>query len=161
MATRIKPPPKPLYEQDFYAWAKAQADLLRAGRYAELDLDHLTLEVDDLGDSCIARLRRGSAPSSSICSSSSARLRPSRGPDGRGPSEHSAPTSLTTSCPSLRPRIEANLPRFYEIARIEAAAALRAHSEHAAADALPATCPTRSSKSPATGCRERSAMVSC
>jgi Domain of unknown function DUF29 len=43
--------------------------------------------------------------------------------------------------PSLRPRIERNLARFYETARIEAAAALRAHGEHAAADALPTTSP--------------------
>jgi hypothetical protein len=43
--------------------------------------------------------------------------------------------------PSLRPRIEANLPRFYEIARIEAAAAMREHGEQAAADELPASCP--------------------
>ena len=32
MATRIKPTGEQLYEEDFYAWAKAQADLLRAGR---------------------------------------------------------------------------------------------------------------------------------
>ena len=43
--------------------------------------------------------------------------------------------------PSLRPRIEANLARFYETARIETAAALRGHGEQVAADALPMTCP--------------------
>jgi hypothetical protein len=32
-------------------------------------------------------------------------------------------------------------PRFYKASRIEAAAALRAHGERAAADALPTTCP--------------------
>ena len=51
MATRIAPPPNPVYEQDFYAWSKAQAGLLRAGRYADLDLEHLIEEVDDLGES--------------------------------------------------------------------------------------------------------------
>ena len=51
MATRIKPTGAHLYEQDFYAWAKAQADLLRAGRYSDLDLEHLIEEVDDLGES--------------------------------------------------------------------------------------------------------------
>jgi hypothetical protein len=49
MATWIKPPRKPFYDQAFYAWSKAQADLLRAGRYADLDLDHLIEEVDDFG----------------------------------------------------------------------------------------------------------------
>jgi hypothetical protein len=43
--------------------------------------------------------------------------------------------------PSLRPRIEGSLARFYQAARIEAAAALPAHGEHAAADALPTTSP--------------------
>ena len=51
MATRIKQTSKPLYEQDFYAWSKAQAALLRAGRFADLDLKHLIEEVDDLGES--------------------------------------------------------------------------------------------------------------
>jgi Domain of unknown function DUF29 len=32
-----------------YAWCKAQADLLRAGRFAELDLDHLIEEIEDVG----------------------------------------------------------------------------------------------------------------
>ena len=59
MVTRIKPTGAHLYEQDFYAWAKAQADLLRPGRYADLDLEHLIEEVDDLGESlrCSVRSR--------------------------------------------------------------------------------------------------------
>ena len=31
MATRTKTTRKAVYEEDFYAWSKAQADLLRAG----------------------------------------------------------------------------------------------------------------------------------
>jgi hypothetical protein len=45
----------------------------------------------------------------------------------------------------LTPRIERilgdELPRFYIMARDDAAAGMRDHGEHAAADALPATCP--------------------
>jgi Domain of unknown function DUF29 len=40
-----------LYEQDFYVWTRKQADLLRAGRFDELDLPHLIDEVEDLGAS--------------------------------------------------------------------------------------------------------------
>ena len=40
MATRIEVRPS-LYEQDVYAWSKTQADLLRAGRFTELDLEHV------------------------------------------------------------------------------------------------------------------------
>lgn len=32
---------RPLYEQDFYSWSLDQADKLRAGRYHELDREHL------------------------------------------------------------------------------------------------------------------------
>ena len=38
-----------LYEKDFYAWARRQSQLLRAGRYADLDLVHLIEEVEDMG----------------------------------------------------------------------------------------------------------------
>jgi hypothetical protein len=53
MATRIRSRTA-LYEQDFYAWAREQASLLRAGRYDELDLKHLTEEVEDLGGSLLS-----------------------------------------------------------------------------------------------------------
>jgi hypothetical protein len=43
--------------------------------------------------------------------------------------------------PSLQPRVERGLARFYEAVRIEAAAVLRAHGEHAVADTLPTTSP--------------------
>ena len=44
-----RPPLSALYESDFRAWASRQADLLRARRFDELDLDHLIEEVADLG----------------------------------------------------------------------------------------------------------------
>jgi hypothetical protein len=47
--TLSRPPDALLYEQDFYVWTQRQAELLRAGRFAELDLPHLIEEVEDLG----------------------------------------------------------------------------------------------------------------
>lgn len=44
----------PSYEQDFYAWSQAQAELLRIRRFAEIDVDHLIEELDAMG----ARERR-------------------------------------------------------------------------------------------------------
>jgi hypothetical protein len=38
-----------LYEEDFYLWAERQAELLRKGRFRDLDLAHLIEEVEDLG----------------------------------------------------------------------------------------------------------------
>lgn len=49
MAKVVERPDADLYERDFPAWAKRQAELLRAGRYEDLDLDHLIEEVADLG----------------------------------------------------------------------------------------------------------------
>lgn len=38
-----------LYESDFYAWAKEQAALLRAGKLAQADIDHIAEEIDSMG----------------------------------------------------------------------------------------------------------------
>ncbi|MGH6885662.1 MAG: DUF29 domain-containing protein, partial [Geminicoccales bacterium] len=57
MARQITRPPKDLYEQDFYAWSRQQAELLRSGRFADLDLAHLTLEVEDLGETVYRSVR--------------------------------------------------------------------------------------------------------
>ena len=40
-----------LYEQDIVAWASQQSSLLRAGYFADLDLEHLMEEIDDVGRS--------------------------------------------------------------------------------------------------------------
>src|SRR5262245_20500459 len=57
MATRVRARSVDLHEQDFYAWAREQATLLRAGRYDELDLEHLTEEVEDLVGSLYRSVR--------------------------------------------------------------------------------------------------------
>ena len=41
----------PAYAEDLYAWAAAQAALLRAGRVAEADLANIAEELDDVGKS--------------------------------------------------------------------------------------------------------------
>ena len=40
-----------LYEKDFLAWTQHQSELLRQGRWQEVDLDHLVQELDDMGKS--------------------------------------------------------------------------------------------------------------
>jgi len=37
-----------LYEQDFALWAEQMADLLKAGRFEELDVENLVAEIRDL-----------------------------------------------------------------------------------------------------------------
>ena len=41
----------PGYADDYAAWLQHQIDLMRAGRWAELDREHLIDEVEDLGKS--------------------------------------------------------------------------------------------------------------
>ena len=40
-----------LYEKDFLAWTQQQSELLRQGRWQEVDLDHLVQELDGMGKS--------------------------------------------------------------------------------------------------------------
>lgn len=38
-----------LYERDFFAWSREQAELLRAGKLAQADVEHIAEEIDSMG----------------------------------------------------------------------------------------------------------------
>ena len=38
-----------LYDRDFYAWSRQQAELLRAGKLTEADIEHIAEEIDSMG----------------------------------------------------------------------------------------------------------------
>jgi len=40
---------KNLYETDYYTWTQEMARLLREGRLSEIDIEHLSEEIDNLG----------------------------------------------------------------------------------------------------------------
>ncbi len=40
-----------LYDRDFYAWATEQAELLRAGRLSEADIENIAEEIESMGRS--------------------------------------------------------------------------------------------------------------
>lgn len=40
-----------LYDQDFYTWAMHTAEMIRQGRFDEIDADHLAEEIEDMGRS--------------------------------------------------------------------------------------------------------------
>jgi Domain of unknown function DUF29 len=48
-SVRITIPKSPDYEDDGYGWAMAQADLLRKGRFAEIDLENIVEEIECVG----------------------------------------------------------------------------------------------------------------
>jgi len=141
LATRIKPTSKPLYEEDFYAWSTAQADLLRAGRFSDLDLEHLIEEVDDLGEalyrSACSRVRTIIEHLLKLQFSPAADPRP-----GWIETLYTQRSDLEGELtPRLRQILDEERPRIYGIARRAAEVSLRDHGEPAAADALPAICP--------------------
>jgi Domain of unknown function DUF29 len=143
MATR----PEQLYEEDFYAWTRDQAKALR--RLAatrpniELDFAHLIEEVADLGisqrDAVRGQLRR--------ILERCLKLEHSAARDPRAGWYETiidARTEIEDKItPTIRRGLPRRLPRLWQQARRNTAAALRLHGEHAAAEALPAECPFR------------------
>jgi hypothetical protein len=49
MATQVRHKAKNLYDEDFYVWTEAQAELMRKRQFEALDLDNLIEEVEALG----------------------------------------------------------------------------------------------------------------
>jgi hypothetical protein len=141
MAVQVRARSSELYEEDLYAWSEAQTELLRRRRFAELDLEHVVEEIEDVGGSLYreVRSRIRTIMEHLLKLEHSAATEPRAGWERTIRRERADLAEDLT--PALRPRIEHGLARFYEPARIEAATALRTHGEQAAADALPPTLP--------------------
>ncbi|MCX7630753.1 MAG: DUF29 domain-containing protein [Geminicoccaceae bacterium] len=134
-----------LYEEDFYAWTRAQAAALRRlaaeGWNAPLDLEHLAEEVEDLG-----REQRN-AVWSHLVRIVEHRLKlaysPAREPrlgsfDSLDEAVSNVQRRLT---PTIRREIEAALGEIYAEGRRHARRGLLAHGEREAAARLPTRCP--------------------
>ena len=134
-----------LYETDFYAWARQQAEALRQLQATRpnlpLDLGHLIEEVDGLADNKLGAVK-GQLSRIMV---HYLKLEFSPAPAPRRKWEISIVDAQNEidrdMTPSLRPEAEQALPRVYKGARRLAAAEFRAHDEPDAAAALPGTCP--------------------
>jgi hypothetical protein len=134
-----------LYETDFYAWARCQADALRrfveTRPNVEIDLEHLIEEVEGLArsDLCAAssQLRRLIIHILKLGHARAAdpRLGWMRTVDNARAEIDDVMTS------ALRADVEPLLPKLYAQARREAAKDLAEHREPEAAAGLPETCP--------------------
>jgi hypothetical protein len=139
--------PGRLYEEDFYAWTREQAQALRrlaAGRpNLALDFPRLIEEVADLGDcrrdAVRSQLRR------IIEHCLKLEYSPAQEPRaGWRETIVGARIELEDKlAASLRRGLQRGLPRLYDQARRSAEASLRVHGEDAAAGVLPAECPYR------------------
>ncbi len=133
------------YDEDFYAWTREQAKLLRKARRDRvnfpLDFGHLAEEIEALGneqrfavESQLERilehlLRLEYSPAEAPRPGWRRTVRQARGEIER---------RLT---PSIRRAVARRLPRLYERARLNAVDALLEHGENDAAQQLPERCP--------------------
>ena len=141
MATRIKPARNDLYEEDFYVWTQRQAELLRARKFEDLDLEHLIEEVAELGDTKLSAVLNNAR----VVMEHLLKLQHSPATDPRNGwratvLEHRSRLEVELT-PRLTQIMDAELPRMYRLARRSASVSMRDHGEHAAADAIPETCP--------------------
>lgn len=141
MATRIEPKGEDLHGEDFYAWTRGQAALLRDRRFAELDLARLVEEVEDLGES----QKRSVRSRIRTIIEHLLKLEHSPAQDPRGgwydtviAQRSDLQDELT---PAIRREIEPGFAHLYAQARKNAAQSLEKHGEDAAAKALPAASP--------------------
>lgn len=112
----------PLYDRDPHAWYFRQAALLRAGRVADADLDHIAEELEDLGRGEARELR--SSLRLICCHLLKWRCQPEK----RSRSwlntiereRDNAALSLEEN-PSLKPKLEEIFATAYRLARREAA----------------------------------------
>src|SRR5262245_50944805 len=141
MAARIKSAPKELYEEDFYVWTQRQAELLRARKYGELDLEHLIEEVEDLGGALkrSVRSRARTIMEHLLKLQHSPAIDPR--PGWRDTVRRDRDDLLDDLTPTLRRELGRELEELYARARQRAEESLRDHGEHAAADMLPENCP--------------------
>ena len=127
------------YREDFYVWTRQQAELLRAGRFAELDLPHLIEEIEDLGTSqrkeVFSRTQQIIRYLLKLSCSAAAEPRQSWRRTVRDQRDE-LELALT---PSLRRELEASLPNRYERARRAALNDLADHGERVTD--VPVACP--------------------
>lgn len=135
------PPETSRYDEDFYLWALEQADLLRRGRFADLDLANLVEEVEGLGIS----LRNAVLSNTRVVIEHLLKLSVSRDSQPRNGwrasiREHRRRIELDLTA-SLRRDLEAELAKVFQRACRDAAGGLTDYGEDDAAKALPTTCP--------------------
>jgi hypothetical protein len=129
-----------LYEQDFYAWARRNAALLRAGRIAEADCEHLAEEIEDMGKAQRHTLRSHLRQLivHLLKLQYSPAEQPRRGWFDEVQNARAEIADRLADSPSLAPEVEAMLLDIWPRARRQANDALLAFGEHVR---LPQVCP--------------------
>jgi hypothetical protein len=137
--------PKPsLYDQDLYAWTQEQAARLREGAWHELDLEHLIEEIEDVGHSqqdalhshLLILLTHLLKLALAVVHLPHDFARAERGWRMTCRTQRLLIAKRLRRNPSLRRTVSEELIDAYEVARLEAAAALALEE-----DTVPHQCP--------------------
>jgi len=127
------------YEQDFYAWTQRTAELLRAGRFAEADIEHVAEEIEDMGRRDLRELNsRVKVLMTHLLKWQTQPKRRSRSWAATIATQRDELDGLLAQSPSLRPRLAGGLESNYHQAVKLAAAETGLGKE-----AFPASCPYR------------------
>jgi hypothetical protein len=137
--------PDTLYDTDFYAWTRRQAEELRRLKdlrlNVELDLDHVAEEIEDLGtserDACRSQVERILEHFLKLAYSPASQ--PRRGWQRSIVEARSVLENKLSA--SIRRDVEQHLPRLYRAARRAAILALEEYDEAEAARLLPEAGP--------------------
>ena len=129
------------YDVDFVEWTAQMAELLREGRFDELDVEHLAEEIEDLGKNHVfsvqSQLRR------MLLHLIKMRIQPERSGNSWRHSITDARDKIErrfADSPSLRRKLESQLRRIYRQAVIDALYETKL-TERAAELDIPAECP--------------------
>lgn len=133
-----------LYDSDFYAWTQEQAALLEARQWDALDIPNLVEEITSLGKSEQRELTNRLSPLLEhllklvlVAQRSPHDLsRAGRGWRATVTTQRLRVAQVLRDNPSLRPTLPRALADAYEVARVQAAAALDLEEA-----TLPTTCP--------------------
>lgn len=132
--------PQTLHDRDFHAWTQQQAALLRAGRLADADLEHLIEEVEDMGGEQRYAVR--SHLHQVVMHLLKLRCSPADGPRRGWKNEvRNARAEIEgrlDGSPSLRSHLDALLAKVWPRARRQAAAQMADYGER---PELPRECP--------------------
>jgi hypothetical protein len=134
-----------LYQTDYYAWTKDQAAKLRTLAAARvnspLDLENLAEEVESLGRSELNTVR--SQVRRIVEHLLKLEYSPAQEPraDWRHSLNQARDEVEDHLTASMRPDVEAELPKLFGRGRRDTALGLEKHGEREAAKALPMTCP--------------------
>ena len=109
----------PGYSQDFHAWTRQQAELLRNGKFGSLDVEHLIEELESMGAS--ERRQLTSRLKILLAHLLKWRYQPhlqSRSWSATIKEQRLSLLDLLDENPSLRPRLDQYLAKAYRLARL-------------------------------------------